>query len=328
MNVTKLQNGHYRVRETINGKTKSVNFDHKPTNAEIKQKLYGLKGKSGKNFLYYANQYLEAKSNVLSPSTIKGYDSIIRNLGNFGLLDFDSIEQEDIQKAVNEYSVNHSPKSTNNLHGFISSVFRLYKPDMKIYTTLPKRTHTEPYIASEGEIKQILDYAKEHYPNYYIPLLLGCYGLRRGEVCALDSNDIEGNTLLIRKSMIQNTHNEWLIKQSPKSKAGYRKVIVPKEAIDYIRTHDYAYLGCPDNINARLHDIQKQLNIKKFSFHKLRHYYCCMCHNLGVPDIYISKSVGHEHISTTQNIYTHADKQKIVDMQTLVSDYFCNNILE
>ena len=242
MNITKLNNGHYRVRESVNGKVRSANFDHKPTQAEIKQKLYNLQERNGNNFLYYANQYLETKSNVLSASTIKGYVSIIKQLEDFGQLDFDLIEQEDIQKLINKYSVNHSPKSTNNLHGFISAVFRLYKPDMKIYTTLPKRTHVEPYIPSEREVKLILEYAKEKYPNYYIPFLLGACGLRRGEICALNSEDVEGNSILIRKSMIQNRNNEWLIKQSPKSKAGYRKVIVPKEATDFIKDHDYAYI--------------------------------------------------------------------------------------
>lgn len=327
MNITKLNNGHYRARETVNGKALSANFDHKPTQAEAKQKLYNLQEKTGKTFLYYANQYIDIKSNVLSASTIKGYVSLSRKLESFGELDFEQITQEDIQKFINRYSVNHTPKTVSNMNGFISSVFKLYKPSMIINITLPKKANVEPYIPTESEVKLILEYAKEKYPNYYIPFVLGACGLRRGEICALNSEDVEGNSILIRKSMIQNRNNEWLIKQSPKSKAGYRKVIVPNEAANFIKDHDYAYLGSPHNLNNRLQDIQKQLNIKHFTFHKLRHYYCCMCHNLGIPDIYISKSVGHEHISTTQNIYTHADNKKIEDMQNLVKDYFCTNIL-
>ena len=327
MNITKLPNGHFRVREMVDGQTLSANFDHKPTQKEIKQTLYNLTQKSkDENFSVYANKYVESKCNVLSASTIKGYRTLIRSLGDFGELKFDSITQEDIQKFINQYAIGHSPKSTSNLHGFISSVFRLYKPNMIIYTTLPKRVKYEPYIPSEHDVKNILNLCKSKYPDYYIPLLLACYGLRRGEICALTSDDIEGNSVIVRKSMIQDENYMWIIKQSPKSKAGFRKVIVSTEIIDYIKKNGYAYCGCPDNINNRLHDMQQQLNIPSFSLHKLRHYFVCMCHNLHIPDIYIAQTVGHEHISTTQNIYTHADQNKLKETQAQVSDYFCNMI--
>lgn len=322
MNIQKLNNGHYRVREMISGKTISANFDHKPTQKEIKQALYGVKiADHTENFYTYANNYVDSKSNVLSQSTIRGYRTLIRQLDYFGELEFEKITQEDIQKFINKYAINHSPKSTHNLHGFISSVFRLYKPSMVIYTTLPKQAKFEPYIPSEKDIQTLLRYCKEHYPDYYIPLQLACYGLRRGEICALTDEDIEGNSVIIRKSKIQDENYMWVIKQSPKSKAGFRKVIVNTEIIEYIKKNGYAYCGCPDNINNRLHDMQQQLNIPSFSLHKLRHYFVCMCHNLNIPDIYIAETVGHEHISTTQNIYTHADRTKLFDTQSQVSEH-------
>ena len=115
MNITKLNNGHYRARETVNGKALSANFDHKPTQAEAKQKLYNLQQKTGKTFLYYANQYIDTKSNVLSASTIKGYVSLSRKLESFGELDFEQITQEDIQKFINEYQ---NSLETDYLHLF------------------------------------------------------------------------------------------------------------------------------------------------------------------------------------------------------------------
>lgn len=308
-----------------NGKIKSVSFDHKPTNKEIKAALYNVNYANSKSLYEMSEEYISSKSNILSASTIKGYRTLQRSLGTLGQMDFEQIEQEDIQKFINQYSASHSPKSTHNLHGFISSIFGLYKPQMIIYTTLPKKPKYEPYIPTETEVKKILDYAKTNYPKYYIPLMLGCFGLRRGEICALTDEDIIDNKFLyIHKSMIQDESYSWIVKQCPKSSAGFRKVYVSKEIIDYIKLNGCAYCGCPDNINNRLHDIQKQLCINQFSFHKLRHYYCCMAHNLGIPDIYISQTVGHEHISTTQNIYTHADKTKLVDLQKKVANYFEN----
>ena len=327
MNLSKVSKNKYRIREMNNGKTISVTFNHKPTQKEIKEALYGVKSRDNP-FIDYAKEYVQTKENVLSPSTIRGYDSIIRNLGDFGQLPFDSVTNEDLQKFINEYSVTHSPKSTNNLHGFISSVFRFYMPDRIFYTTLPKRTHYEPYIPSESDIKNIMAYVTEKCPQYYVPFMLGIYGLRRGEICAITSDDISDNQLTISKSMVQNKEFQWVVKQSPKSKAGYRTILIPTEIAKEIEESGYAYLGCPDNLTQQLHRIQKKLNIEQFSFHKLRHYYCSVAHSLGVPDVYISQTVGHEHISTTQNIYVHADKKRIVEMQNRVSNYLSGQILD
>ena len=325
MNLSKISKNRYRIREMVNGKTVSAYFDHKPTQKEIKEVLYGIKSRD-KPFIEYAEEYLQTKENVLSPSTVRGYNSIIRNLGDFGLLPFDSVTNEDLQLFINQYSVNHSPKSTNNLHGFISSVFRFYMPDRIFYTTLPKRTHTEPYIPSESDIKQIMAYVTENCPQFYVPFTLGIYGLRRGEICAITSDDITGNQLTISKSMVQNKEFEWIVKQSPKTKAGFRTILIPTEIAEEIKQNGYAFIGCPDNLTQRLHRIQKKLGIEQFSFHKLRHYYCSVAHSLGVPDVYISQTVGHEHISTTQNIYVHADKKRIIEMQNRVSDYLLGQI--
>lgn len=325
MNLCKISKNKYRIREMVNGNTISATFDHKPTQKEIKAALYGIKSRD-KPFVEYAKQYLTDKENVLSPSTIRGYDSIIRNLGSFGVLPLDSVTNEDLQKFINEYSLNHSPKSTNNIHGFISSVFRFYSPETIFYITLPKRTRYEPYIPSQRDIKRIMSYVTENCPQFYVPFMLGIYGLRRGEICAITSDDVSDNQLTISKSMVQDKDFQWIVKQSPKTKAGYRTILIPDEIAEMIKENGYAFVGCPDNLTQRLHRIQKKLDIEQFSFHKLRHYYCSVAHSLGVPDVYISKTVGHEHISTTQNIYVHAEKKYITEMQSKVSDYLVGQI--
>ena len=138
--------------------------------------------------------------------------------------------------------------------------------------------------------------------------------------CAFALMKISDNKILIHKTLVQNKDFEWIVKQSPKSKAGFRTVIVPEEVCTYIKANGYAYVGCPDNLTQMLHRIQKRLSLPNFSFHKLRHFYCCFAHNLGIPDVLISKTVGHEHISTTQNIYIHANKTRVDEMQMEVSD--------
>lgn len=60
-----------------------------------------------------------------------------------------------------------------------------------------------------------------------LPILLAAFGpMRRGEICALDTADISGNIVHVRKNMIRTPENTWIIHQ-PKSYAGDRYIDFP-----------------------------------------------------------------------------------------------------
>ena len=62
-----------------------------------------------------------------------------------------------------------------------------------------------------------------------LPVLLAAFGpMRRGEICALTSDDISGNVVHVCKNMVINENKKWIIK-TPKSYAGDR----------YIDYHDF-----------------------------------------------------------------------------------------
>lgn len=52
----------------------------------------------------------------------------------------------DVQKEINRYSVGHSPKTVYNFHGFISPILGMFRPNLKLNTTLPQKVKNEPYI--------------------------------------------------------------------------------------------------------------------------------------------------------------------------------------
>ena len=67
----------------------------------------------------------------------------------------------DIQTEINRLSKEHSPKTVRNYHGFISAVLGTFCPNLKICTTLPQKVKNEPYIPSDNDVKQILEYVKD-----------------------------------------------------------------------------------------------------------------------------------------------------------------------
>ena len=144
MTIEKRPSGKWRVRQMVNGKRFYVVFDYKPTKKEAEDAIRkaivsaGERPNGKMTFEEAAVSYYEMKRNFLSPATVRQYASFCRILPQWFVgMPIDDITQVEINKFVNEYSVNHSPKSVSNAHGFVSAVLGTFRPSLHIYTTLP-----------------------------------------------------------------------------------------------------------------------------------------------------------------------------------------------
>jgi integrase len=324
MKLEKLPSGSYRIRKTYKGTTYTVVFDHKPTQKEITQALAAEMDKEPvkKNRMTFetaALQYIDVKSNVLSPSTVNGYESVVRNLSEgFKAKLVNDITAIDVQKEINDYSVNRSSKTVRNAHGFISAVLGMFCPNTIISTTLPQKVKSAQYTPSDDDVKRILEYAKGS--NYEIPLLLATFGLRRSEICALNLEDLDGNTLTINKALVVNKDKEFVVKTT-KTTEGTREIYIPDYLADLIREKGYIYKGFPGNILKYLNRTQDALGIPRFKLHALRHYYASMSHSIGIPDSYIMQAGGWKSDTTLKRVYRHAMEDKVIDMQKMAANY-------
>lgn len=325
MKIEQLPSGSYRVRKMYQGTNYSVTFDHKPTQKEITQALASELDKiqsantTRMTFLTAAEKYISVKSNVLSPSSINGYMSILRNLSeNFNKKYITDITGIDIQKEINDYSVNRSAKTVRNAHGFISAVIGMFCPNTIISTTLPQKIKSSEYIPSDEDVKRILSKAKG--TRYEIPLLLATLGLRRSEICALTPEDLDGNTLTVNKALVTNSENEFVLKTT-KTTEGTRQIYIPDYLANLIREQNVIYNGFPGNILSYLNRTQDALGIPRFKLHALRHYYASMAHSIGIPDSYIMQAGGWKSDTTLKRVYRHAMEDKKESMQKIAADY-------
>lgn len=315
MKIEKRPSGTYRVRKMYKGQMYTVSFDYKPTQKEAMQamaiELDKVQGKyESLTFRAAAESYIESKKNVLSPTTIRGYHTIIRQIpDSFLEKNVHDISAIDVQAEINRLSKKCSPKTVRNHHGFISAVLGEFCPNLKLNTTLPQKVKNEPYIPSDDDIKQILEYAKG--TKYEIPIILACYGLRRSEICALTLDDIDGDVIHINKAKVQDENKEWVIKTT-KTTASTREVIIPMEVADKIRENGYIYQGHPGKITDFLLSTQKKLDIPRFSIHKLRHYFASKMSSLNVPEADILKIGGWETDHIMKSVYRHSmiDKEE------------------
>lgn len=320
MNIEKRDSGNYRVRMTVDGVRYSVAVDHKPTEKEayelILKKIGNSTGIKG-SFKYYANEYIRIKENVISPRTTKEYYNTLKYIPEwFSSLELGEIKPSDVQRLVNELSVTRSPKTIRNYHGFVASVFTMYRPDFVLKTTLPQKEKHEDYIPTATDVKRILD--KAIGTEYEVFLKLACMGLRRSEVCALEVSDIDDNNVVhINKAKVLDKDNNWVVK-STKTTASTRNVPIDKALAEQIRKQGYVFRQSPNSVIKWLNRTQDELGIPRFQLHKLRHFFASKLMDMGVPQSTIKSMGGWESSSTVmQSIYQHNLKKEEEERQIL-----------
>ena len=318
MKIVKLKSGSYRVQKQINGERISMTWDHKPTKKEIEDEIARRLGYyNGKlTFEAAAINYIEARTNILSPSTIKGYRQIVGIISPvFKNKPLDDITNNDIQKEINRFAATVAPKTVKNRYTFIASIFAEFRPDTILRVNLPMMIRKEPYIPTSEEVRRLIDVAEG--TQYKTAILLGCCGLRRGELCALTLNDIdfERNIIHVTKDVVQDEHGNWIVK-APKTAQSIRDVIVPDSVIESIKQNGL-YTKNPHNITEWMHRKQDELGITRFSLHKMRHFFVSTAHEKGLSDASIMQAGGWAAPNVMIKHYRHAQNSDAVTSAVL-----------
>ena len=317
MKANKLPSGSFRVRKMIDGQTYSLTFDHKPTQKEVADELYrrnaNKNARRDMTFKMAAQEYMAIKKNVLSTTTITNYGSILRNLSyNFITRKIDQITAVDVQREINNYSASHSPKTVKNASGFITVVLSMYAPDLTLKTKLPQNIPHEEYIPSKEDIQKVLEYAKGS--DYELILKMACFGFRKGELLAITKDDVIDDFVVIDKSLAVTEDGTYKAKTT-KTESGVRSVKIGKELADEIKKKGCVYDGFPGNVLRYLHKAQDAVGVPRFKLHSFRHYYVSMCHAMGIPDVYIIKSIGHRSDTTLKRVYRHELEEETLKIQ-------------
>ena len=224
-----------------------------------------------------ANGYIDLKRSVLSPSTIRFYEGVVRNQiekDPIGRIQIEKLTTPIVQRWVSWIAADHEPKTVRNCHGFLMGVLSVYAPDLRLRATLPQAKLPDLYCPDETDITTLLAYVRAQNDVYMeIAILLAIHiPARRGEICALTHEDIDGNLITINKSLVKTNKNTWVQKQ-PKTAAGYRTVEVSDFVIRAIPEGKGRIIPWhPDYLTNRFIDYVKACGIPHFRFHDLRHY--------------------------------------------------------
>ena len=296
--------------------------------AELAAAQYVSQEKTNPTDLTFGNclkMYIDQRSDVLSPATIKEYKGAEkRYFSTIKDKNIYRITQKDIQNEVNFLSRTLSPKSVRNAHGIISAVFGAYRPEFALHTVLPKKVPPKIYVPSEDEIKRLMAAIKG--TRMELPVLLAAFGpMRRGEICALRAENISGNVVHVCENMVQNEDKEWIVK-IPKSYAGDRFIEYPDFVADHwknIRSGRLVDMNPMMVTHAFEHNLI-QANLPHFRFHDLRHFAASIQHAIGIPDSYIMLRGGWGNDAVLKNLYRHT----LADYERTMTDRINSHFTE
>lgn len=325
--IEKISDSSYRVRKMIKGKSYALIFDHKPTQKEItialaeKLENASVSSAKGGTMEQYAYDYIDlARKNGRSSTTVSGYKSIVRNTPlDFLQIDLFDLTEDNLKEMIDTYGKTHSPKSTRNLNGFYQSVLKEYRPTFSSNVKLPQRKKGYEYQPGTKDIQRILEYARDS--RYYTFLRLAVIGLRRSEIPCLTKDDIlDDNTLIINKDYVLDEENNYYIKNTPKTDATNRRILIPADVAEMIRQTDgMLFKGNLHTVNEYLHKVQDALNIPRFRLHILRHFAAALLLKNGFSVVEVEDFMGWEHGSSTmQKVYAYnldpeESQKKIID---------------
>lgn len=312
--VKKLPSGKYNIRVYLgrdeDGKVISKSFtgsDKTLLKSQASEYERTHKGKERDVFGAMLERYIKARKAFLSPSTVRGYESQANHLKTRYPAIFEAPVADLDRKALQTFALamqqdELSVKTMRNYLGLISAVLNdsgITMPKIR----LPERAPRKVYSPTIEQIQAIIQASKG--TRMEIPVMLGICGLRRGEICALDLDHIDGQAVKVEYDLVYGSGKK-LQKKEPKTPQSVRTVYIPKETADLIRKQGYVVDMSPDRLTLNFVKLIERNKLPKCRFHDLRRFYAAYMHGKGFTDAQIMEAGGWKTDNIMKSAYRYA----------------------
>ena len=314
----KLPSGSWRIQVMLEGKRVGKTF---PTKEEAIYWAAGVKtrsvedSKAGNRITLEraAERYIENKSAILSPSTIRGYRVMAEKkftpIAKTRLCD---LSQEKVQRWVNGLvKEGMSPKYINNAHGLLSAILKEFDNGRTLTTTLPQKQKKEVQIPSEADLKTIAQAAKG--TKYELPILMAIWlGMRQSEITGLRWENVRDGRIFVVNAKVYDGE-DWVVKGT-KTTSGTRSIRCPQYILDLIearpKTTEYVINESNHAIYDAFRALCKKQGLPPYRFHDLRHANASVMLAERIPDKYSQKRMGHATTNMLKTVYQHTFKER------------------
>lgn len=329
----KLPSGAYNVQIMIDGKRESVTCStEKEAVAEamaIKARIKAFKKQPKKKTLKEAaEEYITAREVLLSPSTVCGYKTILKN--RFQALlpqDIYTLTERQCQLAINQEAMTVSAKTLRNSWMFLSAV--IYEAtgnrfDVRMKTIIKKE---RPYLDAD-QIPVFLKAVKGKHIE--AAALLALSSLRRSEILDLKWDDIDMDHRLIhvRGAAVYDKNWKLVHKKENKNASSRRDVPMIDPLFEALqaeeRKSEYVVAFNPSYLYEGINSVCEAVGLPKVGIHGLRHSFASLAYHLQIPERIAMKIGGWSNPATMHNIYTHLAEKDIQKQSTAFTDFFKN----
>lgn len=272
--------------------------------------------------------FVETRKNALSPSTIRGYNYIIKN--RFQSLmerNVSDITESDWIVAVNKEAAVCSPKTMKNAWGFIASVLRkelkMVPPDV----TLPQIPPNERPFLSAEQIKVFVDAIKG--TEVEIAALLALSSMRRSEICALrwENVDLKNRLIHIKGAAVYDESEVLVQKKTNKNTSSTRTIPIMMDelynALEAAKQPSGLVVTCaPNVIRNRINRICENNGLPKVGTHGLRHSFASLAKHIGMPEQLTMQIGGWSDYQTMRKIYTHISQKDADSYKNAMAEFY------
>ena len=267
--------------------------------------------------------YIADRDNVLSPSTIRGYEAI-KNSRFKKYIDAD-ISAINWQAAINDEAKLYSPKTVKNEYGLIRSVLRsngLALPNV----TLPQAEQKQLAWLDYEQIQTFINAIRNEPCE--MAALFALHSLRRSELLAITPSKIIDGCICVDGSRVFNKDNELIEKSTNKNTASKRniKIMIPRLAeliAAYDGDPDEPFISCYANtIWAQINTICAANGLPKVGVHGLRRSFASLAYHLGWSERQTMRVGGWSDVKTVHNIYIKLSESDVAnDIQKMAQFY-------
>lgn len=286
----------------------------------------------------------------------KIYQHIIPELGKIPL---NQLAQKDLQQfyarmktggrliRTEQFGKGLSDSMVRGLHAACRSALEkavqegLIRTNPAVGCKLPPKRGREMQVLGREELQRFLIQAQAE--GYFELFLLDlCTGLRRGELLALqwDDLDFKTGTLTVNKQVYEVKGR--LQVSIPKTRASIRRLVLPPGVVEVLRqyreTVDSRWMFpspvkedmpmTPGAVRRRLQIILERAGCKRIRFHDLRHTFATLSLENGMDVKTLSAMLGHVSAATTLDIYTHITGDMLSEAAAKIDRGLGNEVAE
>ncbi len=267
--------------------------------------------------------YIAIKRNVLSPSTLYGYQVIRRNrLQSIMGIEIHKLNSVMLQKAINEDAMRMCRKSISEAKNLIMTALKLYGVRTEFNVTLPPK---QPQITNLPTPSQVIQMVRG--TDLELPCMLALWlSLRISEVRGLQFGDLKDGVLTVQRSKLALANRD-VVREVNKTYLSTRQLVLPPYLIGLIQaiphTSEDEFI-VPMSYQAIRAHLTKLARAKGYTltFHQLRHLNASVMLSLGVPDKYAMERGGWATNSTLKNVYQHTFSEERQQVDKMIDRYF------